>query len=179
MKINESGKCHYLCRMKKNVFIAGIILCVSAILAGCGRDCAREDCGNQPIPTFSFRIVNSANQDLLVGPAKLYDTANVKVSGKNKTNGNTENIKRFVFVVRNANNTADSLATVGFTVTDTYSVYYLSLNNTVTDSVYFGYAKKLTECCDFSNFYLSRFNNIDIPGGGEPLPIANGYIIRK
>ncbi len=161
------------------MLLAALFLSAAAIITGCGKDCAKEDCGNLPVPTFSFRIVNNANQDLLVGPARVYDTANVKINGKNKTTGSIQPVRRLVYVLRNSANTADSLAAIGFTVTDAYAVYYLLLNNTVTDSMYFGYAKRQTACCDFSNFYLSRFNTTDIPGGGLELPIANGYLIKK
>lgn len=164
----------------KNKFsiIAGSLLAMIT-LTQCGKDCAKEVCDEPPSPVFSFRITNNANVDLVVGPGKVYDTGQVKISARRSNNGNLENIPRLFYIIKNGLGTADSICTTGLTVTTDYSIYYLSLNNAVTDSITFGYNKKETLCCDFSNFYLARFNTLTIPNGGTPLPITNGYRIIK
>ncbi|MBY0479154.1 MAG: hypothetical protein K2Q24_16010 [Chitinophagaceae bacterium] len=158
--------------MKNKLLIFVSVLFVSAIFVQCGKDCAREECDIAPPPTFSFRLLNNANKDLLVGAAKQYDSANLKITAKRISNGNIENINRLFYFI------GDTIATTGFTVNKNYSVYYLSLNNNVTDSMQFGYSEQNSGCCDMSNYYLSRFNTTDITGG-LPLPITNGYTIRK
>lgn len=158
--------------MKNKLLTFVSVLFVSVIFVQCGKDCAREECELAPPPTFSFRLLNNANKDLLVGPAKQYDSAQLKITAKRVSNGNIENIKRLFYYI------GDSIATTGFTVNKDYAVYYLSLNNTVTDSMFFGYNSRQSGCCDMSNYYLSRFNTTDI-SGGLPLPVTNGYTIRK
>ncbi len=158
--------------MKNKLLIFVSVLIVSVLFLQCGKDCAREECEIQPPATFSFRLLNSANKDLLVGAAKQYDTLNLNISAKRVSNGNVENIKRLFYFI------GDSIATTGFTVNKDYAVYYLSLNNTVTDSMFFGFNSRQSTCCDMSNYYLSRLNTTDITGG-LPLPITNGYVIRK
>ncbi len=158
--------------MKNRLLIFVSVLFVSAAFVQCKGDCANEECDNAPPPTFSFRLLNSANKDLLVGPAKQYDSANLKITAKAVSNGNISNITRLFYYI------GDSIATTGFVVNKSYSVYYLSLNNAVTDSMLFGFNNRQTTCCDLSYYFLSRFNTTDITSG-LVLPITNGYIIRK
>lgn len=158
--------------MKNKLLIFVSVLIVSVLFLQCGKDCAREECELMPPPTFSFRILNNANKDLLVGPAKQYDSAQLKITAKRVSNSSIENIKRLFYYI------GDTIATTGFTVNKDYAVYYLSLNNTVTDSMFFGLNSRQSTCCDMSNYYLSRINTTDI-SGGLPLPITNGYIIKK
>ena len=157
--------------MKNKLLIFVSLLIGSVLFLQCGKDCAREECELAPYPTFSFRLLNNANKDLLVGPAKQYDSAQLKITAKRISNGNIENIKRLFYYI------GDTIATTGFTVSKEYAVYYLSLNNTVTDSMFFGFNSRISGCCDMSNYYLSSINTTDI-SGGLPLPITNGYIIR-
>ena len=158
--------------MKNKLLIFVSLLIGSVLFLQCGKDCAREECELAPYPTFSFRLLNNANMDLLVGPAKQYDSTQLNITAKRISNGNIENIKRLFFYI------GDTIATTGFTVSKEYAVYYLKLNNTVTDSMFFGFNSRISGCCDMSNYYFSRINTTDI-SGGLPLPITNGYIIRK
>ncbi len=158
--------------MKNKLLIFVSLLIFSVLFLQCGKDCAREECELAPYPTFSFRLLNNANKDLLVGPARQYDSAQLNITAKRISSGNIENIKRLFYYI------GDTIATTGFTVSKDYAVYYLSLNNTVTDSMFFGFNSRISTCCDMSNYYLSRINKTDI-SGGLPLPITNGYIIRK
>lgn len=158
--------------MKNRLLIIASVLFVSAVFVQCKGDCAKEECDNMAPPTFSFRLLNSANKDLLVGTAKQYDSANLKITAKAVSNGSITTINRLFYYI------GDTIATTGFTVDKNYSVYYLSLNNVVTDSMFFGYTPKQSACCDLSYYYFNRFNTTDITGG-LPLPITNGYTIRK
>ena len=158
--------------MKNRLFIVASVLFVSVAFVHCKNDCAKQECDNMSPPTFSFRLLNSANKDLLVGPAKIYDSANLKITAKAVSNGSISNIPRLFYYI------GDSIATTGFTANKNYAVYYLSLNNVVTDSMVFGFTNKQSTCCDLSYYYLNRFNTTDI-SGGLVLPITNGYIIRK
>jgi len=158
--------------MKNRLLIAASVLFVSAVFVQCKGDCAKEDCDNIPPPTFSFRLLNSARKDLLTGPAKIYDSANLKITAKTVSNGSLTTIPRLFYYI------GDTIATTGFTVNKNYSVYYLSLNNVVTDSMVFGFNNRQSTCCDLSYYYLSRFNTTDI-SGGLVLPITNGYTITK
>lgn len=159
--------------MKNKLLFFVSVLFVSAAFVQCGKDCAREECDIAAPPTFSFRLLNNADKDLLVGAAKQYDSANLKITAKRVSNGAIENINRLFFFI------GDSVATTGFTVNKNYSMYYLSLNNNITDSMQFGYNQRNSTCCDMSNYFLSRFNTNDLSGAGLVLPITNGYIIRK
>jgi len=158
--------------MKNRLLTIASVLFVSAVFVQCKGDCAKEECDQIAPPTFSFRLLNSANKDLLVGAAKVYDSANLKITAKAVNNGAITTIPRLFYYI------GDSIATTGFTVNKNYSVYYLSLNNVVTDSMSFGFTDKQSACCDLSYYYLARFNTTDI-SGGLVLPIANGYTIRK
>lgn len=159
--------------MKNKLLTLVSVLFVSAAFVQCGKDCAREECDIAPPPTFSFRLLNNADKDLLVGAAKQYDSSNVRITAKRASNGSIENINRLFYFI------GDSIATTGFTVNKNYSVYYLSLNNNVTDSMQFGFSQRNSTCCDVSSYFLSRFNTTDLSTAGFVLPITNGYVIRK
>lgn len=147
-------------------------LSIAVLFTQCKGDCARQDCDIAPPPTFSFRLLNSAGKDLLTGPAKVYDSSQLKITAKELSTGTVSAIPRLFYYI------GDTIATTGFTVNKKYSVYYLSLNNIVTDSMFFGFTSKQSTCCDLSYYYLSRFNTTDI-SGGLVLPITNGYPIVK
>lgn len=168
----------YLYSMNYKLTILVALVLSSFALIQCGKDCAREECDLPPAPTFAFRIVNNSNTDLLVGPGKMYDTAQLKITARRISTGLTENIKRLYIITKNAAGTDDSTAVAGITVNTNYSVYYLSLNNIVTDSLLFGYTKRMSNCCDLSYYFLSRVNTTEI-SGGMALPLSNGYLFRK
>ncbi len=156
---------------KRNRILFFAVAVMSVTGMSCGNDCGRTDCGNPIPPGFSFRLVNSAGRDLIGSPAKIYDSANVKVLGKRTATGAVENIRRAYQIV------ADTIYLAGFTVTKDYSVYYISINNTVTDSLVFGYNNRQTECCDNSYFSLNKVNTADI---APPLALPqSGYSIIK
>lgn len=158
--------------MKNRLLIIVSVLFISAVFVQCKGDCAKEDCEVVPPMAFSFRLLNNANKDLLVGTAKVYDSANVKVTARTAGNGSIKSIDRFFYY------SGDTLALTGFAVDKSNSAYFISINNVITDSVFFGYTLRQTACCDLSYYYLNRFNTTDIPGG-LTLPITNGYTIRK
>ena len=158
--------------MKNKFLIVSSVLVFSILGSRCGgSDCARVDCGNPILPAFSFRLIGSTGNDLIGGVAKRYDTANVKILAKRTSSGAVENIKRSFQVI------ADTNYITGFIVNKDYSTYYLSLNNTVTDSLLFGYNTRQTECCDKSFFSLNKFNTSDLT---PPLALPqNSYPIVK
>ncbi len=158
--------------MKNRLVVIVSLLFVSTVFVQCKGDCAKEDCELVPPAAFSFRLLNNANKDLLVGTAKVYDSANVKVTAKTASGGTIKQINRFFYY------SGDTLALTGFTVDKSYSAYYISINNVITDSVFFGYTLRQSACCDLSYYYLARYNTTDI-SGGIVLPIENGYLIRK
>lgn len=159
-------------RMKNKFLIVSSVLVFSILGSRCGgTDCARTDCGNPIFPSFSFRLVGSTGNDLIGGVKKQYDTANVKILARRISSGAVENVKRSFQVI------ADTNYITGFSVNKDFSIYYLSLNNTVTDSLLFGYNTRQTECCDKSFFSLNKFNTSDIT---PPLALPqNSYAIVK
>jgi hypothetical protein len=158
--------------MKNKFLIVSSVLVFSILGSRCGgADCARTDCGNPILPVFSFRLVGSTGNDLIGGVKKQYDSANVKILAKRTSSGAVENIKRHFQVI------ADTNYITGFSVNKDFSIYYLSLNNTVTDSLLFGYNTRQTECCDKSFFSLNKFNTSDLT---PPLALPqNSYPIVK
>jgi hypothetical protein len=157
--------------MKNKLLIVSSVLLFSIVSVRCGSDCARTDCGNPVFPNFTFRLLNSAGKDIVAGPAKIYDTSNVKILGKLTSNGSVENIKRIHQVI------GDTSCFTVFSVSKNYSVYYLSLNNTVTDSLFFTYIPKQTECCDNSYFSFTKRNTADITPA-LALPYATYPIVK-
>ncbi|RXK58073.1 hypothetical protein ESA94_18845 [Lacibacter luteus] len=137
--------------IKKLIFFSIVIAAVVAG-SGCGSDCARTDCGFAVTPVFSFRLLNSAGKELLSGPYKQYDTANVALKAKRVDNGAVETIRRNIIIV------ADTNYLTSFGVSNTHSVYYISVNNTITDSLVFSYNRKETDCCDMSYYSLNKVN---------------------
>ncbi len=153
----------------------GIVLLASFLLTACGKDCGSEECPNVIPSSIGLRLLNSADQDLLTGPAKLYDTAQVRIRARKVGNAAVEEINRVFIILKNGNGTADSLITTGFTVNKNYAVYYLVLNNVVTDSLVFGYNNLQTACCDLSSYYLDKVNQFDI----QNVNLPSSYILRK
>ncbi len=143
---------NYICNMIKKLILFSIVAATVVAGSGCGSDCARTDCGNAVLPIFSFRLLNGAGKDLLTGPYKQYDTVNLVLKAKRTDNGTVETIRRSITVV------ADTNYLTSFSVSNTYSAYYISLNNTITDSLIFGYNRKETDCCDMSYFSLNKVN---------------------
>ncbi|TWI85217.1 hypothetical protein IQ13_0374 [Lacibacter cauensis] len=162
---------NYICNMiKKLIFFSGVIAAVFAG-SGCGSDCARTDCGFAAVPVFSFRVLNSAGKDLLTGPFKQYDTTNVQLKARRIDNGALETVRRNITVV------SDTNYVTSFGVSATYSVYYISINNNLTDSLFFGYNRKETDCCDMSYFSLNKVNNSAV-SPPISLPYENYPIIK-
>lgn len=155
------------------LFLAALAALLAA--SGCGKDCGREACPPERQPLFTFRIQNNANADLMAGPAKVYDTAQLRIRARRNATGAVEEVPRQFLVIRNTAGTADSAVTTGFTVSTNYNAYYLVLNNVVTDSLFFGLNRRQSECCDFSSYYLDRVNTADVPNLELPLL----YVIRK
>ena len=138
---------------------------------GGGADCGRIDCGNPVMHIFSLRLAGATGNDLIGGVNKRYDSANVKILARRISNGAVENIRRTFLII------SDTNYLTGFTVSKDYSTYYLSLNNTVTDSLVFGYTSRQTDCCDKSFFSLTKFNTADLT---PPLALPyNSYPISK
>lgn len=138
--------------MLKNFFLVTVVVAAVVAGAGCGSDCARTDCGNAVLPIFSFRLLNSAGKELLSGPAKQYDTTSLAVKAKRVDNGVIENVRRNVTVV------ADTNYLTSFGVSTTYAVYYISINNVITDSLVFNFNRRESDCCDLSFFSLAKVN---------------------
>lgn len=152
------------------IFFSSMIL-LSFVGINCSSKCATTDCGNPIIPTFSFRLVNSAGRDLIGSPVKQYDTANVKIMGRRINTGAVEPIKRNFSII------ADTNYITGFLVTKNYTAYYLSLNNNITDSLIFGFNNRETDCCDKSVFLLNKINTTDLT---PPLALPqNSYPLVK
>ena len=142
--------------MKNKLILLSSIVAFSFVGMRCGTDCARTDCGAAILPAFSFRLTGSTGNDLVGGKNKVYDTANIKIMAKRASTGNVENIRRSFMII------ADTNYITGFSVTKDFSVYYLSLNNTITDSLFFSYNTRQTECCDKSYFSLNKINTADL-----------------
>lgn len=145
------------------------------LLSACGKDCGSEECPNVTPSTIGLRLLNNADQDLLAGPAKVYDTTQVRITARKAGSSTTEEMKRFFLILKNGTGSADSLITTTFVVNKNYATYYLVLNNTVTDSLVFGYNNLQTACCDLSTYYLDKVNQFDIQNIGLP----STYILRK
>lgn len=138
--------------MLKNFFLGTVVVAAVVAGTGCGSDCARTDCGNAVLPIFSFRLLNSSGKELLSGPAKQYDTTNLAVKAKRVDNGAIENVRRNVTVV------ADTNYLTSFGVSTSYAVYYISINNAITDSLVFNFNNRQADCCDLSYFSLNKVN---------------------
>jgi hypothetical protein len=154
--------------MKKSalVFLSFAALVLSA---GCGKNCRDASCPNIVPPFFAFRLTNSADKDLLTGPAKVYDTSQLRIRARRNNSATIDNINRvFNFV-------GDTLALTGFTVSNDYSVYYLQLNGTTTDSLFYRFNQNATACCDLSNFTFNQFNTTGI----TPVKLPATFVIKK
>jgi hypothetical protein len=137
--------------------------------SGCGKNCRDAACPNLAPPFFAFRLTNSTDKDLLTGPAKIYDTSQLRIRAKRNNSTTIENINR-VF-----NFTGDTLALTGFTVDNNYAVYYLQLNGTITDSLFYRFNESATACCDLSSFTFNQFNNTTI----TPVKLPATFVIKK
>lgn len=157
----------------KKFFLSSAILLVTVLLFNsCGKSCKGVDCPNLNIPVFMFRIVNSSNKDLLIGAAKTYDTTGVKISARNKQTGSVQTVTPNFAAI------GDTVMYTTFAVNNSNSVYYLSINNVVKDSMFFTYKYFVDECCDRSYYYLGKFNSTDF-GTSLTLPNIPAYFIVK
>lgn len=148
------------------LFTAGLLIIG---IAGCGKNCRDVNCPTVPPPFFGFRLTNSANKDILTGTFKVYDSSQLRIRAKRVNSSTLETIDRFF------NYTGDTVAYTAFTVNNAYAAYYLQLNGTITDSFFFSYNKKATDCCDLSNYSLSSINTTPITG--FELPVS--YVLKK
>jgi hypothetical protein len=155
--------------MKNKIFILLTIVFTSVSFLNCGKSCSREECPNVKPGTFTFRILNNANQDLLAGTSKIYDTSQIKIKFRRAAGSSME----YTSLLFNKLNDTSILA--GFSVDKSYYKYYLQINNAITDSMGFGYNSRFTACCDISSYYLSSFNTITITDFALP----GTYFIRK
>lgn len=154
--------------MKNKVLTLGLLSGL-VLMWGCGKNCRDASCPTVVPAFFAFRLTNSADKDLLAGPAKMYDTAQLRIRAKRSNSGNLELINR-VFT-----QSGDTLVLTGFNVSQDFSVYYLQLNGVTTDSLFFQYNKNVTACCDLSNFTFNRFNTTSI----SPAKLPATFVIRK
>lgn len=140
----------------KKLFFISLATVTLFMIDGCGKSCRDTACAPVSIPFFAFRLTNAAKKDLLTGTAKVYDSSQLFIKAKRNNSATLESITR-VFSY-----SGDTLALTGFNVSEVYTVYYLQLNGTTTDSLYFQYNKNVTACCDLSNFTFNRLNTTSI-----------------
>jgi len=153
-----------------------ILISVQAFLFySCNSDCASELCPPPISSAFYIRLQNSAGSELLTGPDKRYDTSEVRIYARRPNQIKTDTILRDFIFLKNKAGTADSLVSTGFPISKSYTVYYLSLKNEITDSLYFGLKPSPSECCDLSNYFLDRVNKLDV--NNLNLPVS--YVIVK
>jgi hypothetical protein len=142
----------------KNKILVSFLLLGAVISAGCGKNCRDVGCAVTPPPFFSFRITNNANKDLLTGAFKLYDTAQLQIKAKRNNSSSLESVQRvFSFF-------GDTLAVTGFNVNKNYTAYYLQLNGTISDTMFFNFNERVDQCCDLSFFSLNKVNNTTVTG---------------
>jgi len=164
--------------MQVKLLFVRIFIFISApsfLLYSCNSDCASEVCPPPISSAFYIRLQNSAGSDLLAGPEKRYDTSEVRIYARRQNQIKTDTITRDFIVLKNRAGTADSLVSTGFPISKSYNVYYLSIKNVITDSLYFGLKPSPSECCDLSNYFLDRVNNLDVNNLGLPV----SYVIVK
>ncbi len=106
----------------------------------------------------------------MIGSAKVYDTSALKITAKNKQTGSIQTITPNFYA------NGDTILMTTFAVSNANSVYYLSLNNVVKDSIFFTYKYFVDECCDRSFYYMNQFNTTDV-GTTLTLPNSPAYNI--
>jgi len=153
----------------KKVLFASLALAAIIFSQGCGKSCRDAACPNAIPPFFAFRITNSAKKDLLTGAFKVYDSAQLRINAKRVNSSTIESVPRFF------NYSGDTLALTGFNVDEKYAVYYVQLNGTTTDSLYFRYNKNVNECCDLSNYSFIKHNSLTV----SPVNLPASYVIVK
>lgn len=158
--------------MIKQLANTAILLITSVLLVQCGKDCAKESCPPVPTPVFGVRLVNSSGKDLLVGASKVYDTSQVRIFGKKAADGVEEDTKAYFYSL------SDTAMIGAFTVKNIYSGYYLKISNVATDSLFFTYNIRKTECCDNSYFSFVKWNTSSISPPVN-LPLSSVYKIVK
>mgnify|MGYP001163358937 CR=1 FL=1 len=158
--------------MKKQFTTAALLLLGSVLLVQCGKDCASETCPTPQAPVFGFRIVNSGGKDLLIGTDKLYDTSKVRVFAKKVSTGAEEDTKAYFYSL------GDTIMIGVYAVNSAYSSYYLKINGTATDSMFFNYNVRKTECCDNSYYSFVRLNNTSV-SPALTVPLATVYKLIK
>ena len=146
----------------KKLIVAATVIGFAFMIESCGKSCKDAGCPGFVPALFGFRLVNGANKDLLTGPFKVYDSAQLRIKGKRIGSGALEDISRgFRYL-------GDTLAVSAFSVNENYSVYYLQLNGTTTDSFFFRYNKNVNACCDLSDFSFTQHNTTSVTASKLP-----------
>lgn len=153
--------------MKKNYW-SGLVLGIMLLGSGCGKNTCDGAC--DPIfPEVSFRIVNSAGQNLLCGPAKVLHSGQVRVTF------NESGTLREAPQVFSGDSTAVS---TGLTfVTQLAAEYYLEVNGVRTDTFQVAYRRMdASECCQAYNTITElRLNgavtSYTFPGSTTPVDV--------
>ena len=162
--------------MRNNFQLFKIVLLISSFLAySCSQDCATEICPPPNSSAFYIRLQNEEGSELLAGPEKRFDTSNLLILARRQNQIIRDTITRVFITLKNKQGNADSIVSTGFSVSKNYAVYFLSLNGSVTDSLYFGYKPSSSECCDLSSYFFNKLNTTTVTNVNLP---AN-YIIRK
>lgn len=141
----------------------------------CNTDCANEVCPPAFSSAFYIRLQNNFGNELLAGPDKRYDTSVVRIYARRLNQNQRDTIPRNFIILKNKTGTVDSLVSTGFSVSKNYAVYYLSIQDVITDSLYFGLQPSPSECCDLSNYFLDRINEIEV----NNLNLPASYVITK
>ncbi len=153
----------------QNKILVTFILIMTVISAGCGKNCRDVGCSTAPPPFFALRITNNTNKDLLTGTFKQYDSAQVRIKARRSNSSSLETVERvFSF-------SGDTLVLTGFNVNKNYAVYYLQLNNIITDSMFFYFTEKIDQCCDLSFYSLGKVNTTSVADVNLP----NTYTFKK
>ncbi len=135
---------------------------IACITESCGKRCNDSGCTGTDVPLFGFRLSNNANKDLLTGAFKVYDSSQLRIKAKRVNASSLEDISRgFRFF-------GDTLAITSFSVNERFSVYYLQLNGTITDSFFFRYNKNVNACCDLSQFNFTQHNTMAVTASKLP-----------
>ncbi|MFO0414710.1 MAG: hypothetical protein ACK50E_03585 [Bacteroidota bacterium] len=162
--------------LRNNFQIYHILLLISFFLMySCSQDCATEICPPPNSSAFYIRLQNEAGSELLAGPEKRFDTSNLLIMARKQNQTIRDTITRVFITLKNKAGNADSIVSAGFSVSKNYAVYFLSLNGSVTDSLYFGYKPSTSECCDLSSYFFNKLNTSAVSNVNLPA----SYIIRK
>jgi hypothetical protein len=153
----------------KNILLLFISSTFAAGIAGCGNNCRDVNCPPVKPAFFAFRLVNNNGKDLLTGAFKQYDSSQLRIRARNVSDGALVGVDRFFSY------SGDTSAYSSFVAKQEHSVYYLQLNGVITDSFYFNYRNRATDCCNLSNFEFNRVNSTTV----TPVELPASYILQK